>query len=135
MPESSLRGITFTCKTAAMIYNIIPCPKPRMTQRDRWAKRPPVLRYWAFKDACKAAGVTLPDAFKVVFYLPMPASWSKKKRAAMEGKPHQAKPDVDNLVKALQDAVLDEDSGVWSIWAQKKWAVMPSIEIIPLDDE
>ena len=33
----------------------------------------------------------------VSFIMPMPKSWSKKKRAAMDGKPHTARPDIDNL--------------------------------------
>ncbi|HHE6457291.1 TPA: RusA family crossover junction endodeoxyribonuclease, partial [Proteus mirabilis] len=32
------------------VFNIEPVPKPRMTQADKWKKRPPVLKYFAFKD-------------------------------------------------------------------------------------
>ena len=39
-----------------MEYPIIPLGKPRMTQRDKWAKRPAVLRYRAFKDECRLHG-------------------------------------------------------------------------------
>lgn len=35
----------------------------------------------------------------------MPQSWSKKKRAAMDGRPHTQVPDLSNLVKAIEDAL------------------------------
>ncbi|MGQ1888278.1 RusA family crossover junction endodeoxyribonuclease [Serratia marcescens] len=90
-------------------YPITPIPKPRMTQKDRWAKRPPVLRYRAFCDEVKLNRISLPD------------SWSKKKRAEMAGKPHQQKPDADNLLKALMDAIYSEDCAVWDVRVTKRW--------------
>lgn len=105
-----------------MIYDITPVPKPRMTQRDKWVKRPPVLRYRAFAEECRLRGVTLPECgYHVTFVLPMPASWSTKKRAAMNGKPHQQKPDKDNLEKALLDAVFQDDCRVWDGRVTKIW--------------
>jgi len=107
-------------------FNITPIPKPRMTHADRRIPRPPVTRYWAFKDElnilAKQDGFELPDAFEVTFYLPMPKSWSKKKKAAMQGQPHQQVPDLDNLEKALLDSLLPgDDSGVWRKLSQKIW--------------
>ncbi|WP_155949224.1 RusA family crossover junction endodeoxyribonuclease [Gayadomonas joobiniege] len=93
-----------------------------MTQRDRWAKRPAVLRYFAFKDECRLHNVQLPlSGSHVVFILPMSTSWSKKKKADMNGQPHTQKPDVDNLFKALADAVYDDDSKLWNFQASKFW--------------
>lgn len=113
-----------------MLIEIEPVPKPRMTQRDKWAKRPAVLRYRAFCDQVRAAGLALPEAgAHIVFHLAMPASWSKKRRAQMLGQPHQQKPDVDNLAKALLDACLAEDQGVWDMRVTKRWADTGGIEI------
>ncbi len=36
----------------------------------------------------------------------MPDSWSEKKKKAHELTPHRAKPDLDNLLGGLMDAVL-----------------------------
>ncbi len=84
-----------------MIYEIAPCPKPRMTQRDRWAKRPAVMRYRAFCDDVRAAGVMLyPCGLHITFIVPMPKSWSERKKCEMDGQPHQQRPDVDNYGKA-----------------------------------
>lgn len=114
------------------IYRIDPVGKPRMTQRDKWKKRPCVLKYHAFKDACRAHGVTLPadGDITVAFVIPMPKGWSNPKRIKHLGKPHQQKPDIDNLVKALLDAVLKEDSHVWKISAMKVWGEVGRIEIL-----
>ena len=113
-----------------MIYPITPVPKPRMTQRDKWAKRPAVLRYRAFADEVRAHGVIIPeDGATVVFTLPMPKSWSKKKRAAMQGKAHTQTPDWDNLAKALCDAVHGDDSHLHTVAVRKVWGQQGSIEI------
>lgn len=104
--------------------------KPRMTQRDKWQKRKVVLRYHAFKDECKLRGVQVPDGGShVTFILPMPKSWSKTKKAQMNGQPHQQKPDIDNLQKALLDAVLKDDSGIHDIRASKVWGEQGKIII------
>jgi hypothetical protein len=36
----------------------------------------------------------------------MPASWSAKRKARMENQPHESKPDIIDLLKALEDAVI-----------------------------
>ena len=105
-----------------MIHDIVPVPKPRQTQADRWKKRPCVMRYRAFADECRAKDVEIINGSTVIFYLPMPKSWSKKKKALMLGKGHQQKPDVDNLLKAVMDAVLKEDCHIYDIHSQKFWA-------------
>jgi Holliday junction resolvase RusA-like endonuclease len=45
----------------------------------------------------------------------MSKSWSNKKKAQMDGQAHQAKPDADNMLKALCDAMYSDDSGVWDV--------------------
>jgi len=42
-------------------------------------------------------------------YLPMPKSWSKKKKSAMAGRPHRQKPDRDNIDKAAPGDSLSVD--------------------------
>ena len=111
-------------------YKIQPLGKPRMTQRDKWAKRPAVLRYRAFKDECKLNRVELPESGAgVTFVIPMPDSWSRKKKVEMMGKPHKQKPDLDNLAKALMDAVHDDDAGIWDIRMAKVWGLEGQIRI------
>lgn len=44
--------------------------------------------------------------FAAWFYVPMPASWRKKKRAEMLYTIHQSTPDLDNYLKQLYDAIM-----------------------------
>ncbi len=110
-------------------YPITPVPKPRMTRSDAWKKRPAVLRYWAFKDKVRELGVELQSPCKITFYIAMPQSWSKKKRDEWNGKPHMNKPDLDNMVKGIFDAVFSEDAHMWSFTAEKYWAYEGSIGV------
>ena len=103
------------------IYAIEPTPAPRQVRSDKWKKRPRVLRYRAFRDKVRELRVFLPELCKIVFWMPMPPSWPPSKRLRMVTTPHKAKPDLDNLVKELWDAVHKEDSKVWRVEAEKRW--------------
>lgn len=113
-----------------MEYLITPVPKPRMTQRDKWLKRPCVLEYWRFRDQCRSRRLKLPcEGAHITFILPMPGSWSQKKKIEMEGKKHESNPDVDNLLKGLADAVYKNDSCIWDIRITKIWGYEGKIVI------
>lgn len=116
-------------------YAITPVPKPRQTRSDKWKQRPCVMRYREFADQVRSAGLEISDTLNVVFYLPMPASWSKEKREEMYLQPHQQKPDIDNLVKALLDAVFDDDSHIYKIRAVKFWDEVGSFFILNESEE
>ena len=110
------------------IYPITPIGKPRMTQRDKWARRRVVANYHSFRDECRILGMTLPKCnYWIVCVIPMPASWSAKKRAAMFGKPHEQTPDKDNLEKAILNAVYGQDKSVWDGRVTKVWGVEGAI--------
>lgn len=57
------------------------------------------------------------------FHIPMPQSWSKKKKARMVDTPHRQRPDSDNLAKGVMDSLLPEDCKVWHLEAKKFWSV------------
>ena len=115
-------------------FNIKPCPKPRMTRADRWRQRPIVLRYWDFCNELERQAKKLEykpeDRVSLIFYIPMSKSWSKKKREQMLGKPHKQRPDIDNLAKAFLDALLKEDSFIYSLTAEKYWSNEGSILVL-----
>jgi hypothetical protein len=93
-----------------------------MTRADKWKRRDCVLRYRAFADEVRLRGVTLPNhGWHVTFVLPMPKSWSEKRKLEMDGKPHQQKPDKDNLEKSLLDALFTDDCRVWDGRVTKRW--------------
>jgi Holliday junction resolvase RusA-like endonuclease len=55
------------------------------------------------------------------FMLPMSAAWPAKKKTKMENQPHESKPDISNLLKALEDAVYpDKDTQIWRYGELKK---------------
>jgi len=123
-----------------MILEVTPVSKPRMTRADKWKKRPSVLKFFAFRDAVRQELKRLFalqnnyymdfKSIEIAFYIPMPKSWSKKKKAEYDGKPHEQRPDLDNLIKAWNDCVLAEDSTVWRIHATKLWTSGPgSIQV------
>jgi Holliday junction resolvase RusA-like endonuclease len=109
-----------------------PVGKPRMTQRDRWQKRPCVLRYRAFADALREAAGSPPpnpDMVMVDAHIAMPASWSDKKKRAMAGKPCRSTPDHDNISKACCDVLFKQDAGIWLGLTVKFWAFLPSLHV------
>jgi len=111
-------------------YLVTPIGKPRMTRADKWKQRPPVMRYRLFCDDVRLHDIHLPEAgAHVTFVLPMPKSWSQIKRAQMDGKPHQQKPDIDNLEKALLDAIFDDDAHIWDLRKTKIWGEQGAIII------
>ena len=117
-------------------FDIVPIAKPRMTRRDAWTMRPKdrhrarkcVLDYLEYKEELQFQAFPdfeMPESgYQVIFVLPMPKSWSAKKKAAMDGQPHQQTPDKDNLEKALLDALCKTDAHIWDgrvtkIWGEK----------------
>jgi len=115
-----------------ILLEITPVPKPRQTRADKWKKRPAVMRYRAFADELR---LKLPrdvdlNGRSVEFTFKMPKSWSRTKKAQMDGTPHLQTPDLDNTLKALIDAHLSDDSGIWSLAGlTKRWGYRGSIRI------
>ncbi len=67
-------------------------------------------KYFAYKEALKLHGQKIgfimpQDAFFMWFLMPMPRTWTKKKKAAMAFQLHKNKKDTDNLSKAIKDAL------------------------------
>lgn len=109
----------------SFLYKGVIIPKPRMTRADTWKKRPIVLHYFQFKDEinkqAKNQDFILGGDFNILFKIPMPKSWSNKKRVEFDNTPHKSRPDLDNLLKAVQDCLLKEDGLVWKVTAIKLW--------------
>lgn len=104
------------------IIPIDPCAKPRMTQRDKFNPSTAAIKYFNWKDELNRLAhelgipLDLPGQIQsIIFMVPMPKSWSVKKKNSMYSKPHQSRPDLDNYLKALQDALCKEDSHIYSI--------------------
>ena len=105
-----------------------PVGKPRMTQRDRWKVRKCVAAYRAWVDVARLSArmagelPPLPGRVEARAYFSMPGSWSAKDRAQNAGLPHRSKPDVDNVTKALLDALFAQgDQVIYRIEVEKRW--------------
>ena len=107
-----------------------PNTKPRMTQRDKWKKRPVVEKYYAFKDQInlEAKRLSMPDLPTVIksieFVIEVPKSLSNPKKKLRYGELHTQTPDLDNILKATQDSLCKEDSHIAKIEGPllKRWA-------------
>ena len=109
-----------------VILNITPQTHVRATQGDsiffripREKLRPSGLsrllrleKYNQYKvdllaESKAKAFVMPPQGASITFFIPVPASWSKKKKKQHHGMLHQSKPDLDNLLKAASDCLVE----------------------------
>ena len=75
-----------------------------------------------------------PMSLRVVAHHPIPISWSKRKQQlALDGELVPGKPDLDNVAKAVLDAlngvVYADDKQVIKLVAEKKYSLDPRVEV------
>lgn len=91
---------------------------PRNKLRPSGLKR--LLRLEKYNDyklnlaaEAKRVGFSLPEVGAgVVFFIPCPRTWSKKKKRKYHGSFHQSRPDLKNLLSAFEDSLMAEDKGI-----------------------
>ena len=98
----------------------------QQTEEGRWL----LSAREAFRREGLNEPLNVPVTLKMVFYMPIPASVSKKQRALMElNQAHTKKPDIDNLLKfsldCLNGELFRDDSLVYAIRAVKRYAAIP----------
>lgn len=103
-------------------------------QRTKDAEAEIAKEVWARMTSLerKTCPVSVPVSLEVVFHMPIAKSLSKTKQTAMLGEPHTQRPDLDNLVKifdALNGLIWKDDTQIWKIHAEKRWAREGAIEI------
>ncbi|NIR52908.1 RusA family crossover junction endodeoxyribonuclease [candidate division KSB1 bacterium] len=89
-----------------------------------------VQKYRAFRDHIRLLKPRVENGAEIIFYLPMPKSWSKKKKSEMDGQPHRQTPDLDNLAKSFLDSVFDSDAHFSALCLEKYWAKQGGIEVV-----
>jgi Holliday junction resolvase RusA-like endonuclease len=116
--------------------------RPRMT-RNGFAYTPAATRKYEAHGRLAAQlamdgrpPINMPVRAEIVIDLPMPASWSAKRRdAALAGgiRP-TTRPDADNYVKAALDAVnaivVTDDSMIVDLIVSKRYATVPALTIV-----
>jgi len=79
------------------------------------------------------APIRFPVDCAVIAKLPIPKSWSKKKKLEAEQNylPHTSRPDLDNFIKIALDilngVVIEDDSIVVSLSGEKKYSATPGL--------
>jgi Holliday junction resolvase RusA-like endonuclease len=123
-----------------IILDITPQTHVRTVQGDRVFFRIPrdqlrpaglkrllrIERYNQYKLALSAIAkqknfTPQPQGMSIHFFLPVPPSWSKKKKRLHHLQYHTSQPDLDNLLKAFKDSLLAEDKGIAHYEASKWW--------------
>jgi Holliday junction resolvase RusA-like endonuclease len=138
-----------TMVSPRMIEIVIPIPPMgavRMTQRSKWAD-PKAKSYLHYKESLGfIARSTIKEPIKgpisvtLGFYYPIPASWSKKKKELAYDMLPTVKPDIDNAVKGVFDALnkiaWEDDDLITDLMTFKRYSEEPKIlikiqELIP----
>lgn len=121
----------------------IPASRPRVTRWSSYYKEP----YNSYKDILKdimmnESGSLLKPVFDasmalkidIIFELEIPKSLSKKKQELLVGRLHTKKPDIDNLVKSVLDAMNDiwfkDDGQIACLSVVKKYSREPKTIIV-----
>lgn len=113
------------------VIEITPQPAVRMTGRGKFVNKY-AQRYLKYKDDLRliAGRFVMPQCgYHAIFVIPMPKSWSKKKKAKFNLTPHTNLKDKDNLEKALLDALCGQDKSIWNGEASKVWGYEGKIVI------
>lgn len=105
---------------------------PEKTVQYEAAVRAACIEAMRVQGVQKRVGVPL--AIKCAFFFEPPASWSKKRRTeAADMAPYDQKPDGDNLLKIVKDALngvaYDDDKRICSETATKLYSVASRADI------
>lgn len=103
--------------------------RPRVTANGTYMPREYQAARQALRVAFGEVTVRPPWIVRVTAVRRMPASWSRKKRAEMDGQWCLTKPDVDNIVAGVLDALFEEDSAVVSVSGMKVWGVAYGLKV------
>jgi Holliday junction resolvase RusA-like endonuclease len=119
----------------------VPKGRPRVTQHGTYTPKSTRAYETAVRTAWEREGV-MPFAegealeLDVVAYFPIPKGTPKKRRAEMVAKPYTKRGDLDNIVKAVMDALngyaYPDDAAIWNIAARKRYTNEPPVTIVTL---
>jgi Holliday junction resolvase RusA-like endonuclease len=126
---------------------IIPMGAVRTTQKQKFVDER-AQRYLSYKQQIAMLvkqhihkSSEHPILVDVTFYMPIPDSWSGKKKERYNGQIHKSKPDIDNLIKGLFDSLnkiaWKDDNLVYEVHSRKVYSFNPGIafEIWELGEE
>jgi Holliday junction resolvase RusA-like endonuclease len=127
---------------------LIPASRPRVVRRGGKSISFYPKKYSDFKNTMKilisklehtdVIPKDIPIEATLEINIPIPKSYSKKKKEKLVGSYHCKKPDIDNLVKSAFDSfnevLYNDDSQIAFLKVIKKWSLVGSfsIEVKPI---
>ncbi|MGM7634197.1 RusA family crossover junction endodeoxyribonuclease [Bacillus sp. Hm123] len=129
-------------KMINLFFPVEPMGAVRMTKRGKYVSDS-AKRYLAYKAHLQwltkqqingefySAGAL---QVNILFIMPIPESWSMKKKREAVGQYHVKKPDADNLVKGVFDSLnkfaWTDDNQVAKVIAEKVYGEYPGINVV-----
>jgi Holliday junction resolvase RusA-like endonuclease len=103
--------------------------RPRVTVKGTYMPSEYLRARDVLRQSFGSVTLRLPVAIKVTTTRRIPASWSKARRAAALWTPCLTKPDADNLLGWVMDALLEEDSAVAWVECIKVWGPRDLVKV------
>jgi Holliday junction resolvase RusA-like endonuclease len=112
---------------------IEPMGAVRLSSSDRWSKRPVAKKYFDWKNRFKTlisnsaalktliARIEESGKIEIETVHPLPKTWSNKKKRLHYCRPMRAKPDFDNVAKAVCDVLFKEDKRIHTATISQRW--------------
>ena len=112
---------------------IEPMGAVRLSSSDRWSKRPVAKKYFDWKNRFKTliynsfelqaliARIEESGKLEIETIHPLPKTWSNKKKREHYCRPMRAKPDFDNVAKAICDVLFKEDKRIHTATISQRW--------------
>lgn len=124
-----------------MTIKTVPVPKGRPRFYGNHAVTPPKTREYEklVRQSWTHGMLEGPLQVHMMFYMPIPQSYSRKKQLELIGTGHLKKPDLDNLVKSvldgLQGVCFENDSQVCELAASKTYEEYPMVRVVIYTEE
>jgi len=112
--------------------NPIPLKRPRLGRYHTYDSQAEIKEavHWIVKSQAEdEPPPTGPIDIEISFFMPIPRSMSKKKKASLPGQPHIKRPDIDNLIKFYLDVcnktLYEDDAQIYTLKAIKTYSNDP----------
>tara|TARA_R110000868_G_scaffold184634_2_gene426274 strand:- start:445 stop:873 length:429 start_codon:yes stop_codon:yes gene_type:complete len=118
----------------------IPQQRPRLSKSGKaYNKQSKEKRFvqWQIKSEMTNRQISRraqgPLSVSMIFHMPIPSSWSKKRSKSIIGKPHVIRPDIDNICKFYLDTmnqiIYDDDGQIFELKCKKIYSDNPKVSI------
>lgn len=98
-----------------------PIGKPRQTRSDKWRARPCVIAYRAWADVARMMAFRKNRKLMLVHPTELTVKAYFESGKVHRCGPHTVKADLDNVCKAVMDALFLNDQLIYRIHAEKYW--------------